>query len=128
VRTRPGSRVSSREMEMGMADSVTVYSDATYKGKSQTFAPGRYDRENLAIVGNDNISSIKVSNGSFVAVYADAGFLGARNIFRSDCPNLSAVGWNDRISSLIVGTGSSDYLDSKGPSRSDYDNFTEGRC
>lgn len=48
--------------------SVTVFKDASFEGASQTFGIGAYFIDDLDVVGNDQISSIRVSSETCVKV------------------------------------------------------------
>jgi hypothetical protein len=55
---------------------------------------------------NDRISSIKTFGGATITVFKDVRFGGASTRFHGDVRNLQHEGWNDRISSLRVWSGS----------------------
>jgi hypothetical protein len=79
---------------------VTVYYDANYGGKSQSFGVGKHDIGSLDVVGNDQISSIKVANGYQVEVFLDARFSGGSRTYKGDIAFVGDI--NDKISSLVV--------------------------
>lgn len=81
---------------------VTVYSDADFRGRSETFV---YDDPDLRDnpIRQDTISSVFVDRGCRAILYEDVGFRGAATVITGDHENLrhSAVG-NDRVSSIRV--------------------------
>jgi hypothetical protein len=84
---------------------VIVYEHGYYTGKSQTFGAGNHDMGTLNVVGNDQISSIRVPSGMSVTIYEHANYGGRSVTLNSDNPDLSQVGFNDQISSLRVTGG-----------------------
>lgn len=83
-------------------------------GFSQKLAVGRYDSaENQLLVGNDQISSVKVPEGLGVRLYEHSWFQGRTLDLTADTPVLPAE-WNDQTSSIIV------YALSDGPPQIDY--------
>jgi hypothetical protein len=101
-RPRPGQR---RE------DRVCVYQHAGYRGNSQCFDAGE-DMPSLKDIGwNDGISSIRVFNGTRVAVYENSDYSGERLVVEKDIPDLTRMNarggwnWNDQISSLRASGG-----------------------
>ncbi|TKH17158.1 hypothetical protein FC697_22480 [Bacillus wiedmannii] len=71
-------------------------------GRSQKLAPGWYDdAKSQILIGNDQLSSIKVPEGLAVRAWEHAWFQGAFIDFTEDTPALP-MNWNDRISSLVV--------------------------
>lgn len=70
--------------------------------RSQKLAPGWYDdAKNQLLIGNDQLSSIKVPEGLAVRAYEHSWFQGAFIDFTADVPAVS-MDWNDRVSSLVV--------------------------
>jgi hypothetical protein len=70
--------------------------------RSQKVAPGWYDdAKNQLLIGNDQLSSIKVPEGLAVRAYEHAWFQGQFIDFTADVPAVS-MDWNDRVSSLVV--------------------------
>ncbi|WP_157630524.1 hypothetical protein [Kribbella catacumbae] len=70
--------------------------------RSQKLAPGWYDdAKNQLLIGNDQLSSIKVPEGLAVRAYAHAWFQGQFIDFTADVPAVS-MDWNDQVSSLVV--------------------------
>lgn len=79
-----------------------AYEHPNYGGKKLELAVGKYDMNYLiGKIGNDVISSLKVSAGYEVILYEDVGFRGAKKTFRSD---VAWVGddFNDKTSSIEV--------------------------
>lgn len=83
------------------AGSVTVFKKSDYRGASQTLGIGEHDVDALTMVGNDQISSIKVPPGLRATLHGDAGFAGSRSTYEKDAANLSASK-NDATSSITV--------------------------
>lgn len=81
---------------------VTVYSDAGFRGRSETI---RHDDRDLRDnpIRQDTISSVVVHPGCYVVLYDDVDFRGAATKVRDKHDNLqySEVG-NDRVSSIRV--------------------------
>ena len=88
---------------------VEIFTHADYAaewqgipGRSQKLAVGRYDdAKSQILIGNDQLSSLKVPEGLAVRGYDHAWFQGAFIDFTADTPAVP-MDWNDRISSLIV--------------------------
>lgn len=76
--------------------SITVYSDAQYRGQSQTYTEEVSNLRNTGM--NDRISSIQL-RGAW-EVCTDAYFRGSCQIISQDVWNLRDTGLNDRISSM----------------------------
>ena len=81
---------------------ATMYSDAGFRGRSETF---RYDDPSLRDnrIRQDTISSVRVSRGCRVMLYSDTGYRGRVTVLRGENADLrrSEVG-NDRTSSIRV--------------------------
>lgn len=100
---------------------VEVFSHADYApdslgipGRSQKLSLGRYDdSKGQILIGNDQISALKVPDGFAVRGYDHVWFQGAYIDFTADTPAVP-MDWNDRISSLIV------YKTADGPPVIDY--------
>ena len=81
---------------------VCFYDDADYRGQYFCVAPG----ERLASLPRgmgDRISSIRVFGDADVTVFRDRSFRGASTRFGRDVVNLKREGWNDSISSIVIG-------------------------
>ncbi|MCU0664168.1 MAG: hypothetical protein MUC50_17800 [Myxococcota bacterium] len=80
---------------------VTAYEADEYRSVySMFFSPGRYDMNQLGTVGNDAMSSIRVSDGYEVVLYPDPGFRGAGFVVRGQ--SISLGRYNDVVSSLEI--------------------------
>lgn len=83
---------------------ATVYKDATYGGVSQTFGIGIYFVDSLKIVGNDQISSMRLSSPACMKVtlceHADVNNPGICKEFTSDQVFLDNL--NDKVSYIKV--------------------------
>lgn len=84
--------------------SITVYADANYKGVSQTFGEGVYFVKDLNIVGNDKISSFKISAPGCMKVrmceHQDASSFGICKDYTEDNAFLEDL--NDKVSYIQV--------------------------
>lgn len=91
------------------SQAVEVYTHGNYAmewegipGQVQKLAVGMYtDVENNLLIGNDQISSLKVPEGLGVRLYEHAWYQGATVDFTSDVAALPPE-WNDRASSVAV--------------------------
>lgn len=83
---------------------VTVYQDEDYGGLGQVFGIGEYSTDDLTIVGNDQISSIKVSSDKCVKVtlcqHGALSNLGLCKEYGSDQPILDNL--NNEVSYIKV--------------------------
>lgn len=82
-----------------MAD-VTIFEHANFEGRSQVLTKGRFPLEEIAI-GNDTLSSLKVSPGLVARLYEHFHFQGRFIDVKEDTTAISQF-WNDRTSSIIV--------------------------
>lgn len=80
---------------------VLLYKDSFYGGLSQALYDGDYNVGDLKI-GNDALSSLRVSAGFSVTLYDDKDFGGHSVTLTSDNPRLDGISWNDRVSSIRV--------------------------
>lgn len=89
--------------------SVVIYRDANFQGTSQELALGARidDAKGRILIGNDQLSSLKVPQGVTVRAYEHAWFQGAFIDFTEDTPEVPRE-WDNRISSLIVRDVTSD--------------------
>jgi hypothetical protein len=93
-------------------DSVCVYEETEYRGRSECFDAGR-DISDLGRSGNwsDRISSIRIIGNGRAAAFLDIEHRGERLVIDQDIPNLSQLRlrsgrtWDNQISSLEVGGG-----------------------
>ncbi|WP_437613461.1 hypothetical protein WMF20_12235 [Sorangium sp. So ce834] len=99
-----------------VGDEVVLYERSDFSGVSQGFGVGRYNVEDLTIIGNDRASSIRVPAGLRATVFFNANFEEGAYVFTSDT-NLAAgtngvsVSANDIISSIVVSHASDPQLD-----------------
>lgn len=83
-----------------MKNSVQLFKDTNFRGKSETVYIGESSRMPSRI-GNDNLSSIKVGEGVYIRLYEHTGFRGKEIVlFQGDYNSLP--GWNDKISSYKI--------------------------
>jgi len=81
---------------------VTIYEHANFQGRSQVLTKGQYDNALGQIsIGNDSLSSIKVSQGLVARLYEHFLFRGEFIDIRADTPAIN-LPWNDRASSIVV--------------------------
>ena len=82
---------------------ATVYEHSNYGGRAVSLEEGSYDYKDILAKGivNDQISSLRVSDGYKVTIYDDEGFKGKSKEFTSDA---SYVGdeMNDKTSSIKI--------------------------
>ncbi|MBL3657620.1 carbohydrate-binding protein [Fulvivirga sediminis] len=85
---------------------VTVYEDCNYNGYAIPLPAGRYNLSALQSLGisNDDISSIRVQNGYQAILYWDNNFRGKALLKTGDDNCLRDDEWNDKISSLVIST------------------------
>lgn len=85
------------------APAVTLYTDRDYKGKAVTLSKGQYNLSQMGLYNlkDNDMSSLKVTPGFKVTIYADDNFQGTS---KSYIASESFVGadWNDKMSSLTV--------------------------
>lgn len=83
------------------ACTLTLFRDAWYEGPTQTLVGvGNYDMDRLSI-GNDTVSSFKITGGCTVTLYEHAGFQGEARAERADVDWVGDA-WNDRVSSIRI--------------------------
>ena len=82
---------------------ATLYEHSNYGGRAVSLEEGSYDYKDILAKGiaNDQISSLRVSDGYKVTIYDDEGFKGKSKEFTSDA---SYVGdeMNDKTSSIKI--------------------------
>lgn len=84
----------------GASRGVELYADDNYRGKRQFFSASDPDLRGDG-VGNDSVSSLKVSTGCTVTLYEDMGYRGRSVRVDSDTPSMDRVGFsNDAVSSF----------------------------
>lgn len=83
---------------------VTLFQDANYGGYSVSLPVGSYNLAALKNQGllNDDLTSLKVTSGYKVTLYADDNFSGASLVKTADDATLVDDNWNDMASSLVV--------------------------
>jgi hypothetical protein len=79
---------------------TTIYRDANFTGVSQVVPLGQYNHP--LQLGNDMISSVKVSASCEVVLYQHANFTGATQVLRRSWAGSATDPWNDLASSVIV--------------------------
>ncbi|HSU28320.1 MAG TPA: beta/gamma crystallin-related protein [Chitinophagaceae bacterium] len=82
------------------AEVVTLFTDCNYHGLSKSLSPGSYRYYDLGI-GNDKLSSIRISNGYSITLFQDDNYQGSSIVYNDDVSCLSA-NWNERASSVII--------------------------
>nr|WP_199002749.1 beta-1,3-glucanase family protein [Flavobacterium sp. ASV13] len=84
-------------------DVITVYKDCNYTGFSGGLTIGDYNLARLNSLGvlNDDISSLKITQGYQAILYMDDNFTGASTVINSDNTCLNAT-WNDKVTSIRV--------------------------
>ena len=83
----------------GGGTAIVVYTAPNYRGRSMVFSDDVSDLRRLGL--NDEISSLRVLGGRWV-VCTDINYVGCRAV-GEDIPNLGAIGWGGRISSIREG-------------------------
>nr|MBU3859619.1 RICIN domain-containing protein [Flavobacterium sp. MC2016-06] len=84
-------------------DVITVYKDCNYTGFSGGLTIGDYNLARLNALGvlNDDVSSLKITQGYQAILYQDDNFAGASTVINSDNSCLNTT-WNDKVSSIRV--------------------------
>ncbi|RYF24817.1 MAG: carbohydrate-binding protein [Flavobacteriales bacterium] len=84
-------------------DVITVYKDCNYTGFSGGLTIGDYNLARLNTLGvlNDDISSLKITQGFQAILYQDDNFTGASTVINSDNSCLNAT-WNDKVTSIRI--------------------------
>jgi hypothetical protein len=83
-----------------LAQTPVVYENTHFSGKSQSLKAGDYRSADLAGVGNDAISSVRVPDGFKLIVFENDNFEGDFFEITTSIPSLDF--WSDRISSIRV--------------------------
>ena len=93
------------QAQANSGEGVTLYADANFEGTSETF------KDNVSFlgdtkIGNDNVSSVRVSSGCTVRFFDDIDFRGNSEEIDRDVSYLgdTSIG-NDRASSIEVRCG-----------------------
>ncbi|WP_240514915.1 MULTISPECIES: RICIN domain-containing protein [unclassified Flavobacterium] len=84
-------------------DVITVYKDCNYTGFSGGLTIGDYNLARLNSLGvlNDDISSLRITQGFQAILYQDDNFTGASTVINSDNSCLNTT-WNDKVSSIRI--------------------------
>ena len=84
-------------------DVITVYKDCNYTGFSGGLTIGDYNLARLNTLGvlNDDISSLKITQGYKAILYQDDNFTGASTVITSDNSCLNST-WNDKVTSIKI--------------------------
>lgn len=82
---------------------VTTYNDCNYSGFSKGFTVGEYTMTDLinATIGNDAISSLKITEGYKAVLYEHDNFTGKSTTINSDNNCLNNT-WNKQVTSLKI--------------------------
>jgi hypothetical protein len=93
----PGGNISPS------TDVITVYKDCNYTGFSGGLTIGDYNMARLNALGvlNDDISSLKITQGFQAILYQDDNFTGASTVINSDNSCLNTT-WNDKVTSIRI--------------------------
>ena len=100
-----GTAPALAQRGFGSQRGVTLYSDADFRGASETFVGDVADLR-WSRIGSDRASSVRVDRGCRAILYDDASFRGRSMEVTYDIPSLtgSQVG-NDSVSSMRVDCG-----------------------
>lgn len=84
-------------------DVITAYKDCNYTGFSGGLTIGDYNLARLNSLGllNDDISSLRITQGFQAILYQDDNFAGASTVINSNNSCLNTT-WNDKVSSIRV--------------------------
>jgi GH18 family chitinase len=84
-------------------DVITAYKDCNYTGFSGGLTIGDYNLARLNSLGilNDDISSLRITQGFQAILYQDDNFGGASTVINSDNTCLNTT-WNDKVSSVRI--------------------------
>ncbi|WP_428232353.1 RICIN domain-containing protein [Flavobacterium sp.] len=93
----PGGNISAS------TDVITVYKDCNYTGFSGGLTIGDYNMARLNSLGvlNDDISSLRITQGFQAILYQDDNFTGGSTVINSDNSCLNTT-WNDKVTSIRV--------------------------
>lgn len=89
------------------ANRVVIYQHPDYQGSSQELREGSYDLGSLTM-GNNVLSSLKVSDGMKVTLYEEENFKGTERSFIEDTPNMTTYNFDNKTSSIKVERVSTD--------------------
>lgn len=84
-------------------DVITAFKDCNYTGFSGGLTIGDYNLARLNSLGilNDDISSLRITQGFQAILYQDDNFTGASTVINSDNSCLNTT-WNDKVSSIRI--------------------------
>ncbi|MFC6244852.1 RICIN domain-containing protein [Flavobacterium psychroterrae] len=84
-------------------DVITVYKDCNYTGFSGGLAIGDYNMARLNALGvlNDDVSSLRITQGFQAILYQDDNFTGASTVINADNSCLNGT-WNDKVTSIRI--------------------------
>jgi hypothetical protein len=94
-------------------DVISVYKDCNYTGFSGGLTIGDYNLARLNTLGvlNDDISSLKITQGFQAILYQDDNFGGTSTVINSDNSCLNTT-WNDKVTSIrIIANGANNLGD-----------------
>jgi chitinase len=93
----------------GTTGVATFYKDCNYSGTAVSLPAGSYTMAQLIAkgIGDDALSSLKVQSGYKVTLYWDDNFTGSTLVKTGDDACLVDDGWNDKVTSLTIGTNTS---------------------
>jgi hypothetical protein len=83
----------------GGGTAIVVYTAPNFRGRSLVFSDDISDLRRVNL--NDRISSVRVLGGRWV-LCTDINYVGCRSV-AADIPDLNAIGWGGRISSIREG-------------------------
>jgi hypothetical protein len=83
----------------GGGTAIVVYTAPNFRGRSLVFSDDISDLRRVNL--NDRISSVRVLGGRWV-ICTDINYVGCRSV-AADIPDLNAIGWGGRISSIREG-------------------------
>ena len=93
---------SSHDYESSHGRGATLYVDTRYRGTSEE-VEGEIASMKRTRIGNDELSSVRVSRGCTVELFEDDDFRGRSIVLRDDEPDLGDTRMgNDEVSSVIV--------------------------
>ncbi|MDQ1088886.1 hypothetical protein [Siphonobacter sp. SORGH_AS_1065] len=99
---RPGRPDNSRRPGSNDRNgAVVLYMDDNYRGGSATLNVGRHRSSALGQL-NRQASSIQIPEGYSIQVFENDSFSGPSYTLTSSSDRLRNIGWNDRISSIII--------------------------
>ena len=102
----PGERlinsvINRNSLSVSNSPAVTLYADSNLKGNSVDLSEGKSMFYNWKPVGNDTVSSVKVSPGYQVTLYEHADYTG-KSLTLNASSNWVGDNYNDLFSSAIV--------------------------